>query len=378
MSPTTDQLDEYRDSFRSWLRQARFPELVDSEDEQFSALREWQGVLYKAGYLGVSWPREWGGQGLTVRHQLIVDDELDRARAPHPAGLVGLEVVGPSIGRFGTPEQRTRLLPKLLSGEEIWCQGFSEPGAGSDLASLTTRAVRDGDDFVITGQKVWTTHARQASWCAVLSAYRYDRAEASRYLLPACGHEQSSGIEVRPLVQITGETEFNEVFFDQVRVPGSNLLGEPGAGWTIAMHTLSHERGTFAVRRRADLSNAFHRALDRLQSPQNLPEQLVAAVGETETGLRTLRAQTHAILDRLDADRSAPGDESIDKLVLTAVEQQVGHCLRDLLGTSVSAWDAEAQIDQSVQPCVTTSTRVPAQSMAAHDRFSATSLPNAI
>jgi alkylation response protein AidB-like acyl-CoA dehydrogenase len=210
---TTGELNDYRDGFRSWLRQAQLPEVLDSEDEQFSALREWQGLLYKAGYLGVSWPRDWGGQGLSVRHQLVVEEELDRARVPHPAGLVGLEVVGPSIGRFGTPEQRARLLPKLLSGEEIWCQGFSEPGAGSDLASLTTRAVREGDDFVITGQKVWTTHARQASWCAVLA--RTDSSVPKHrgisYLL---ADMSDPGITVRPLVQLTGDTEFNEVFFD--------------------------------------------------------------------------------------------------------------------------------------------------------------------
>lgn len=342
MRPDGKALDEFRDGFRSWLRQAFFPEFVDSEDEQFSALREWQGVLYGAGYLGVSWPPEWGGQGLTLRHQLIVDEELDRARAPHPVGLVGLEVVGPSIGRFGTAEQRSRLLPKLLSGEEIWCQGFSEPGAGSDLASLTTRAVREGDDFVVTGQKVWTTHARQASWCALLA--RTDPTVAKHrgisYLLVDMS---SPGIVVRPLVQITGETEFSEVFFDQVRVPASNLLGDPGDGWRIAMDTLSHERGTFAVRRRADLSNAFYRAIDHIESPQDLPEQLIAAIGEAETGLRALRAHTRAILDRLEADDGPPGEESIDKLVLTVVEQQVGHCLRDLLRTSVSAWDAESR-----------------------------------
>lgn len=342
MTETSRELDDYRDGFRSWLLRAPLPAPVESEDEQFAALRQWQGVLYKAGYLGVNWPRAWGGQGLSVLHQLVVDEELNRARAPHPAGLVGLEVVGPSIGRFGTPEQRAQLLPKLLSGEEIWCQGFSEPGAGSDLASLTTRAVREGDYFVITGQKVWTTHARQASWCAVLA--RTDstvpKHQGISYLL---ADMSDPGITVRPLVQLTGDTEFNEVFFDGVRVPVSNLLGELGAGWSIAMDTLSHERGTFAVRRRADLTTSFHRALSHLQAPQDLPDQLVASIGAAETALRTLRAQTWAILNRLEDDQSAPGDESIDKLVLTEVEQHIGHCLRDLLGTSLSAWDAESR-----------------------------------
>jgi alkylation response protein AidB-like acyl-CoA dehydrogenase len=341
VSARTDELDEYRHRFRSWLQQAPVPKLTGSEDEQFESLREWQRVLYEAGYVGVSWPREWGGPGLTLRHQQILNEELGRARVPQPVGLIGLDVVGPSIGRFGTPEQRTRLLPKLLSGEEIWCQGFSEPGAGPDLASLTTRAVRDGDDFVITGQKVWTSWARQASWCVVLARTEttVPKHRGISYLLVEMS---SPGVTVRPLVQITGETEFNEVFFDQVRVPASNLLGELGAGWTIAMDTLSHERGTYALRRRVDISNEFYQAIERLDSPEHISDQLVAAIGAAETGIRTLRAHTWAILDRLETNTTAPGDESIDKLMMTLVEQQVGHCLRDLLGTSVSAWNAEA------------------------------------
>lgn len=341
MSTRAHELDEYRRRFRSWLQQAPVPKVAGSEDEQFEALREWQRILYEAGYVGVSWPREWGGQGLTLRHQQILNEELGRARVPQPVGLIGLDVVGPSIGRFGTPEQRTRLLPKLLSGEEIWCQGFSEPGAGSDLASLTTRAVCDGDDFVITGQKVWTSWARQASWCVVLA--RTDttvpKHRGISYLLVEM---KSPGVTVRPLVQMTGETEFNEVFFDQVRVPASNLLGELGAGWTIAMDTLSHERGTYALRRRVDISNEFYQAIERINSPEHLSDQMVATIGAAETGIRALRAHTWAILDRLETHATLPGDESIDKLMMTIVEQQVGHCLRDLLGTSVSAWNAEA------------------------------------
>jgi alkylation response protein AidB-like acyl-CoA dehydrogenase len=294
-------------------------------------------VLYDAGYVGIGWPREWGGQGLTLRHQHVVNEELARIRAPHPIGLIGLEVVGPSIGRFGTPAQRTQLLPSLLSGEDIWCQGFSEPGAGSDLASLTTRAVRDGDDFVVTGQKVWTSWAHKASWCALVA--RTDQTVAKHrglsYLLVDM---RTPGIDVRPLVQITGEAEFNEVFFDDVRVPASNLLGEEeGAGWSIAMDSLSHERGTYILRRRTELSNAFYQGLDGIEDPS---DQLAAQVGAAEVALRTLRAQTWATLERLEAGVSAPAFDSMDKTVLTKVEQQVGHCLRDLLGTSVSAWDA--------------------------------------
>jgi len=335
------ELEAYRARVRKWLHDAPVPKPPTSEQERFATQREWQRLLYDAGYVGVSWPREWGGRGLTLRHQQVVNEELSHVRAPHPIGLIGLEVVGPSIGRFGTPEQRERLLPPLLSGADIWCQGFSEPGAGSDLASLTTRAVRDGDDYVVNGQKVWTSWAHKASWCALV--VRTDptvpKHRGLSYLLVDMS---SPGVEVRPLVQITGESEFNEVFFDEVRVPVSNLLGDPGAGWAIAMNSLSHERGTFTLRRRVEVSNAFHQALDRIEEPAELPEHLVASIGAAETGLRTLRAQTWATLERLESGISAPALDSMDKVVLTNVEQQVGHCLRDLLGTSVSAWDAEA------------------------------------
>jgi alkylation response protein AidB-like acyl-CoA dehydrogenase len=333
-------LETYRDGVRSWLRDADVPAPPRSGDERFTSHRAWQRTLYDAGFVGVAWPSEWGGQGLTLRHQQVVNEELARVRAPHPIGLIGLEVVGPSIGRFGTPEQRTRFLPSLLSGDDIWCQGFSEPGAGSDLAAISTRAVRDGDDLVVTGQKVWTSWAHKASWCAVVA--RTDQgAERHRGLSYLLVDMRSRGVEVRPLVQITGEAEFNEVFFDDVRVPASNLLGEAGAGWAIAMDSLSHERGTYVLRRRTEVSNAFHAALDHVEDPAALSEQLVTSVGAAEVGLRTLQAQTWATMARLEAGVSAPALDSIDKTVLTKVEQQVGHSVRDLLGTSVSAWDAE-------------------------------------
>ena len=340
MSTDNDELDAFREAFRAWLNNAAVPGPGPIEP-RFEAIRSWQRTLYEAGYVGVSWPVEWGGRGLTLRHQQVVNEELGRLRAPQPVGLIGLEVIGPSIGRFGTPEQRARFLPPLLAGTDIWCQGFSEPGAGSDLASLTTRAVRDGDEYVLSGQKVWTSWAHHASWCAVVA--RTDSTAAKHrglsYLLVDM---QSPGIEVRPLVQITGEAEFNEVFFDDVRVPADNLLGKPGAGWSIAMDTLSHERGTYVLRRRIEVASAFYQAVERVESPGALPEHIVISIGAAEAALRSLRAQTWATLARHESGTSTPALDSMDKVVLTNAEQQVGHALRDLLGPAVSAWDAES------------------------------------
>src|SRR5947209_13706769 len=174
--------------------------------------------------------------------QIVVNQELARAGAPALPGEVGLDVVGPTIVEQGTAEQKARYVKRILSGEDIWCQGFSEPNAGSDLASLRTRAEEAGDHFVLTGQKTWTSWAQYASWCAVLARTDPD-APTHRGISYLLVELTSPGIEIRPLVQMTGDAEFSEVFFDGVVVPRENLLGELNGGWKLAMHTLTNERG---------------------------------------------------------------------------------------------------------------------------------------
>jgi alkylation response protein AidB-like acyl-CoA dehydrogenase len=216
--------------------------------------REWSKKLYDAGYAGLTWPREYGGQGAPYTHQAIFLEESARAETPEHIGVIGLGMAGPTIIAHGTDEQKSKYLGKILSGEEVWCQGFSEPGSGSDLASLRTRAEVDGDDYVVNGQKVWSSFAHIADHCILLVRTDTDAPKHAgiTYLLVDM---HSPGIEVRPLRQITGDPEFNEIFFSDVRVPRSNILGPENEGWKVAMTTLLHERGTlgFALTARLEV-----------------------------------------------------------------------------------------------------------------------------
>jgi alkylation response protein AidB-like acyl-CoA dehydrogenase len=215
--------------------------------------REWSKKLYDAGYAGLTWPREYGGQGAPYTHQAIFLEESARAETPEHIGVIGLGMAGPTIIAHGTDEQKSKYLGKILSGEEVWCQGFSEPGSGSDLA-LRTRAEVDGDDYVVNGQKVWSSFAHIADHCILLVRTDTDAPKHAgiTYLLVDM---HSPGIEVRPLRQITGDPEFNEIFFSDVRVPRSNILGPENEGWKVAMTTLLHERGTlgFALTARLEV-----------------------------------------------------------------------------------------------------------------------------
>ncbi|MBM4335423.1 MAG: acyl-CoA dehydrogenase [Deltaproteobacteria bacterium] len=213
-----------------------------ADDRQFDWLRDWQRKLYDAGYVGAEWPREYGGRGRERGAQRVIDQELARARAPFLLNLVGLSWAGPVILRYGTEAQKRRLIAPLLRADEIWCQGFSEPGAGSDLASLRAKAVRAGDAFQIDGHKVWTTLGRYADWCILLARTDPDavkHAGISYFLAPM----KIPGVEVLPLVKMTGEGGFNQVIWTDARIPADALLGREGQGWEIATATLQFERG---------------------------------------------------------------------------------------------------------------------------------------
>src|SRR6516165_1313248 len=235
-------------------------DLPRSLDARIEALRGWQASCYRAGYVGRAWPREFGGGGRAPVEQIVVDQELAAAGAPEFVNVVGLDVLGPSLLRFGNDEQRRRYIPAILSAEEIWCQGFSEPEAGSDLASLRTTAVADGDGFVINGQKTWVSWGQYARFSGLL-ARTDDSVPRHRGISMLIVDMSSPGVEVRPMTQITGHAEFSELFLDDVVVPRENLLGQLGEGWKIAMHTLGHERGTAALPRQVKLRTWLDRAV---------------------------------------------------------------------------------------------------------------------
>src|SRR5437764_1640816 len=237
--------EAFRDELRSWL-EANHPGREPSGDEAaFEFRRAWQRKLNDAGWAGVSWPKEYGGRGATLVEQAIFNEEVVRARTPSVANVLALAMGGPTVIAHGAEEQKRRFLPPILSADEIWCQGFSEPESGSDLASLKTRAVRDGDEWAVTGQKVWTTFAHHAKWCMLVARTDSDAPKHKGLTYFLMDMEQDA-VQVRPLRQITGESEFNELFIEEARIPDENIIGGEGNGWNVAITTLMHERATLA------------------------------------------------------------------------------------------------------------------------------------
>jgi len=243
------QDEAFRAELRAWLTahvtDAFREQRTMTFQEKMTVRRAWQKTLFESGWIGIGWPMEYGGRGATLTQESIYHEEMARARAPLAANVIGLNMAGPTLLAVGTPEQKARYLPKILSAEEIWCQGFSEPNAGSDVASLQTRAVREGDHFVVNGQKVWTSYGYVADFCILLvrTDFAVPKHKGLSYLIVDM---RSPGVSTRPLVQMTGEAEFAELFFDEVRVPVENLVGSLNQGWMVALTTLMHERATLS------------------------------------------------------------------------------------------------------------------------------------
>jgi alkylation response protein AidB-like acyl-CoA dehydrogenase len=261
-----DDADEarFRSELRAWIdanlpAEQRGGRGGAQRFEEFG--REWSRKLFDAGYAGLTWPKEVGGAGAPYSYQAIFYEEMAAAGAPPHIGVIGLGMAGPTIMVHGTDEQKRRYLPKILSGEEIWCQGFSEPDAGSDLAAARTRAEQRDGVFVVNGQKVWSSFAHIADFCILVTQSDPD-GQRYRNLTYLIVDMHAPGVEVRPLRQITGEAEFNEIFFTDVEVPAENLLGEVGQGWQVAMTTLLHERGTLGFALSAALDSNVARLLE--------------------------------------------------------------------------------------------------------------------
>jgi len=257
--------ETFRDELRAWLKDNHPGPEPSGDEAGFQFRRDWQRKLYDAGWAGVSWPREYGGRGATLVEQAIFNEEVTRARAPSLVNVLGLAMGGPTVIAHGTDEQKERYLQPILSADEIWCQGFSEPDSGSDLASLKTRAVRDGDEWVVTGQKVWTTLAHHAKWCMLVARTDLDapKHKGITYFLMDMDQE---AVQVRPLTQITGEAEFNELFLEEARIPHENILGGEGNGWNVAITTLMHERATLAFGLQIQVKIALRELFDQARS----------------------------------------------------------------------------------------------------------------
>jgi alkylation response protein AidB-like acyl-CoA dehydrogenase len=263
----SEQEKVFRDQLRQWLQDnlpkgwgTSVTEPVELH-EKITFLKDWTRKLHAAGYAGLNWPKAYGGAGATLMEQVIFNEEIARCKAPTAYNGIAIGMVGPTLIEVGTEAQKQRYLSNMLNCEEIWCQGYSEPGSGSDLASLQTRAVQDGDEFVINGQKVWTSYAHDAAFCFLLARTDVD-VPKHKGLSCFIVDMKSAGITVRPLKQITGEAEFNEVFFENVRVPRENLVGELNNGWMVGIGLLMHERATTSILAQANVQMLIQELMD--------------------------------------------------------------------------------------------------------------------
>ncbi len=325
----------FRAELRTWL-ETNLPEErrggrggAQRFDDAFG--REWSRLLYEGGYAGLTWPKEYGGAGAPYSFQAIFYEEMARAHAPSHVGVIGLGMAGPTIMAHGSEEQKQAHLSKILSAEEIWCQGFSEPDAGSDLAAARTRAERRGDVYVVNGQKVWSSFAHIAEFCILITQSDPDapRYQNLTYLIVDM---HAPGVEVRPLRQITGEAEFNEIFFNDVQVPVSNRLGDEGQGWQVAMTTLLHERGTLGFALTAALEASVNKLLDVARERVNGDERARERIATEWIELQALRYTNYRALGTLQRT-GIPGPEgSAIKLRWSEQNQRLTKLGRELLG----------------------------------------------
>lgn len=342
LSPDEDQ---FRTEFRHWLAAHSAGAEPEGETARFEWMAEWQRALHADGWAAPHWPSQYGGRDATPTQVAIYYEELGRAGRPMIANVIGVLLAGPTIMTWGTSEQKARYLNPIVSGDEIWCQGFSEPEAGSDLASLRTKATRSGDDWIISGQKVWTSNAHHAKWCLLLA--RTDAA-APKHLGLTCFllDMEQAGVEVRPLRQITGECEFNEVFFSNARVPDSSVLGQVGEGWKVGLTTLMNERGGLGLFNQASLRRALDELIMGAIDRNLLHDPAVASIlGDLEAKVELVRLLAYQGLAETERNGQPGPEGSLVKLLWSGTNQELTQTAIDLFGpqylTSGSRWARE-------------------------------------
>jgi alkylation response protein AidB-like acyl-CoA dehydrogenase len=325
---------EFRAKARTWLEHNKPRNFTDRgfalaiDDETVKVLTEWQRKLYEGGYLGISWPIEYGGQGKTIIEGAIFNEEVARVRAPAPLNELGLSMGAPTILEHGTEEQKQRYIKKILTCEEIWCQGFSEPQSGSDLAALQTKAVVDGDQFVVNGQKVWTSIGHLSDWCMLLvrTDANAPKHKGISYLLV---NMHSPGITVQPLRQLTGEAEFNQMFFEDVRVPRKNLLGPLNGGWGVALTTLMNERATLSLAIVMRFQNIFQdlaelaRRVMREGTSRLEPRLIRDTLAQFYIDVESMKYLAYRNFSRLQRGGTPGPEGSISKLLWSELNQRM-------------------------------------------------------
>jgi alkylation response protein AidB-like acyl-CoA dehydrogenase len=335
--------EAFRAEVRGWLAASLagdFAPLVGSggpgrEHEFVPERMAWERLLGDSGWIGLGWPEADGGRGLPWGHEVIFYEEYARAGAPARVGHIGEQLLGPTLLMFGTAEQRARFLPGILAGTELWCQGYSEPGAGSDLAAVSTRARLEAGEWHLDGQKVWTSLAQFADWCFVLA--RTDpAAERHRGLSCLLVPMHQPGVQVRPIVQLTGTSEFNEVFFDDARAAAADIVGAPGDGWRVAMGTLAVERGVSTLGQQLGFRREFEAVLAAARATGAVDDpEIGARIVEAWAGLEVMRYTALATLGRPAGD--VPGTEAnVNKLIWAQWHQRLGELAVDVSGAAAT------------------------------------------
>ncbi len=339
--------EAFRKEVRTWLTDNVVGEFAalggrgGSGDETygFEIRLAWEKVLADAGWTCLGWPIEYGGRGASIAHQVIFNEEYVKAKAPGRVSIMGEGLIGPTIIHYGTPEQKERFLPAIRNGTELWCQGYSEPNAGSDLANVATKAVLDGDEWVVTGQKVWTSLAHQSDWCFVVCRTEPGsvRHRGLSYLLVPM---DQPGVEVRPITQLTRTSEFNEVFFDGARTNKANVVGEVGQGWQVALATLAFERGVALLGHqlsfRRELDHLFEVARENGRAADPVMRQRLA---RAYAELEVLRFNTLRSLSNIDGP-VAPPEASIIKLYWASWHRALGELALDVIGPQALVTEA--------------------------------------
>jgi alkylation response protein AidB-like acyl-CoA dehydrogenase len=293
--------------------------------------RAWEQRLAEGGWTCVGWPREHGGRGASLGQQVIFHEEYARAEAPGRLGLIGEGMLGPTILAFGSEEQKRRFLPGIVRGEEIWCQGYSEPNAGSDLANVQTRARREGDEWVIDGQKVWTSWAQWSDWCFALCRCDPDAPKhkgLGYFLVPM----RQPGIEIRPIVQMTGDSEFSEVFFDGARTAAENIVGEPGDGWKVAMGTLAFERGAMTLGQQMAFRNELAQVIEIAKRNGAADDPVMRQrLADAWIGLEIMRYNALRMLSKSEGAELSR-EAMITKIYWATWHRNLGKLAMDVLG----------------------------------------------
>lgn len=329
----TEDVEAFRAELRAWLAEHAPGRPPRDPAARLEFLLEWSRTLADAGWAAPAWPREWGGRDATPDQQLAYHEEMGRARVPRsPTGL-GISLVGPVLIRHGTDEQRARFLPPMLRGDELWCQGFSEPGAGSDLPALTTKGVRVDGGYRVTGQKIWTSNAHIAHWMFALVRTGPPKEGRADGISCLAIDMRAPGVTIRPIVQMTGDKGFSEVFLDEVEVPDEHVFGEPGKGWGIARTTLGFERATAFLAQQVRYIDICDQ-LCALAAERDLPDAVRHDLVQRWIEVRILQQNAQRTL-RAAIERGAPGPESaLNRLMLSLFEQRLHEVAMQVLGTS--------------------------------------------